>query len=291
MSITRNLARTGAALVAIAVIGIGSASSAYAEKPAAKPAKTEKGANQGSTNHSCDGSHHSDTGHGANTDGPTNPYHNTCDEGVASANGKGDGKAKGRPAAGTVGNADDKNPPGQAPGPSDRNNGYECDGNEGIAKGNPAHTGCTAAPAAVAPEVVEPVKVTCPSGEVMTEDVNHDGAVNNADCDKVDEPVVVEPSGFECADGVMAEDVNHDGVITNADCTEVLGETLEKPLARPVVPAAVAGVQLDKRPLAVGGVALPLTGGQARSLFAYAGMLIAAGAVLLTAGRRIGTAA
>jgi LPXTG-motif cell wall-anchored protein len=35
---------------------------------------------------------------------------------------------------------------------------------------------------------------------------------------------------------------------------------------------------------------LPLTGGLARSLFAYAGMLIAAGAVLLTTGRRIGTA-
>ena len=28
------------------------------------------------------------------------------------------------------------------PGPQDHNNGYECDGNNGIAKTNPAHTGC-----------------------------------------------------------------------------------------------------------------------------------------------------
>jgi hypothetical protein len=42
-----------------------------------------------------------------------------------------------------VGNADNKNPPGQAPNGSDPNNGYECDANNGIGKSNPAHTGCT----------------------------------------------------------------------------------------------------------------------------------------------------
>ncbi len=57
-------------------------------------------------------------------------------------NGNGNGNASGKPAAGSVGNADSKNPPGQAPDPSDGNNGYECDGNNGIAKGNPAHSGC-----------------------------------------------------------------------------------------------------------------------------------------------------
>jgi hypothetical protein len=41
-----------------------------------------------------------------------------------------------------VGNADDKFPPGQAPNGTDDNNGYECDGNKGIGKTNPAHTGC-----------------------------------------------------------------------------------------------------------------------------------------------------
>jgi hypothetical protein len=74
---------------------------------------------------------------GANTTGPYDPTAT-----APSANGNGNGKAVGRPDAGTVGNADAKNPKGQLPGPSDNNNGYECDGNTGIAKGNPAHTGC-----------------------------------------------------------------------------------------------------------------------------------------------------
>ena len=54
----------------------------------------------------------------------------------------GNGNATNQPAAGTVGNADSKNPPGQAPDGSDGNNGYECDGNQGIGQTNPAHSGC-----------------------------------------------------------------------------------------------------------------------------------------------------
>lgn len=70
---------------------------------------------------------------------------NYCPSGVGepSGNGNGNGNAYGKPAAGTVGNADSKNPPGQAPDGSDANNGYECDGNNGIGKTNPAHTGCS----------------------------------------------------------------------------------------------------------------------------------------------------
>src|SRR5437762_1798122 len=63
--------------------------------------------------------------------------------GLPSGNGSGDGNATGQPCAGCVGNADDKNPPGQFKDGGDPNNGYECDGNNGIAKTNPAHTGCT----------------------------------------------------------------------------------------------------------------------------------------------------
>lgn len=44
----------------------------------------------------------------------------------------------GKPANGSVGNADDKNPGGQSK--DDDNNGYECDNNNGVGKGNPAHT-------------------------------------------------------------------------------------------------------------------------------------------------------
>jgi len=62
--------------------------------------------------------------------------------GAPSGNGGGNSSAN-VPLAGSVGNADNKNPQGQLPGPEDKNNGYECDGNNGIALGNPAHTACT----------------------------------------------------------------------------------------------------------------------------------------------------
>ncbi|HEX4733333.1 MAG TPA: hypothetical protein VH247_02880 [Thermoleophilaceae bacterium] len=92
----------------------------------------------GNSAQGCDGTHHSDTGHGANQGGP---YDNTCD-GSPSGNGNGNGKATGKPCAGCVGNADDKNPKGQMPNGSDHNVGYECDRNHGIGRSNPAHTGC-----------------------------------------------------------------------------------------------------------------------------------------------------
>ena len=71
------------------------------------------------------------------------PYDSTCD-GSPSENGKGEGNATGKPCAGCVGAADNKNPKGQMPNGSDANNGYECDGNQGVGKTNPAHTGCDA---------------------------------------------------------------------------------------------------------------------------------------------------
>lgn len=48
----------------------------------------------------------------------------------------------GKPCNGCVGNADDKTPPGQMLDGTDKNSGYECDSNNGIGRGNPAHTGC-----------------------------------------------------------------------------------------------------------------------------------------------------
>ena len=113
---------------------------------------TKERGNQGQTSSTkdCDGTHSSKTGNGANDSEP-HAYNETCDEDVASGNGGGNGEAGGKPCAGCVGNADDKNPPGQYPsGPGDHNNGYECDqkgrseneGNNGIGFGNPAHSGC-----------------------------------------------------------------------------------------------------------------------------------------------------
>jgi hypothetical protein len=81
-----------------------------------------------------------DPGNGANQD--CGAY---CPSGVGlpSGNGNGNGNATGKPCAGCVGNADDKNPPGQFKDGSDHNNGYECDGNHGIGRTNPAHSGCS----------------------------------------------------------------------------------------------------------------------------------------------------
>jgi hypothetical protein len=79
------------------------------------------------------------SGHGANLHGP---YDSTRD-GSPSGNGNGNGNAVGKPCAGCVGKADNKNPHGQMPNGSDPNAGYECDRNHGIGRTNPAHTGCT----------------------------------------------------------------------------------------------------------------------------------------------------
>jgi hypothetical protein len=79
---------------------------------------------------------------GANDTSGSNQYLSTRD-GSPSQNGSGNGAATGRPCAGCVGKADNKNPPGQYPNGSDANNGYECDANSGIGESNPAHTACT----------------------------------------------------------------------------------------------------------------------------------------------------
>ena len=75
------------------------------------------------------------------TENDGDAYDSTCD-GSPSQNGKGDGNASGKPCAGCVGAADNKNPKGQEPDGSDHNRGYECDENEGVGQSNPSHTGC-----------------------------------------------------------------------------------------------------------------------------------------------------
>ena len=79
---------------------------------------------------------------GANGQCPGGAYCSTR-HGAPSGNGNGNGKAVGKPCAGCVGKADNKNPHGQRPNGSDHNAGYECDRNHGIGRTNPAHTGCT----------------------------------------------------------------------------------------------------------------------------------------------------
>lgn len=95
-------------------------------------------------------------GRGANVSGA----YDSNSTGAASENGNGKGKATGRPEAGSVGKADDKNPPGQKPDGSDKNKGYECDDNKGIGKGNPAHTGCEYKPAETTTTTEAPTTTT-----------------------------------------------------------------------------------------------------------------------------------
>ncbi|MFE6615774.1 LPXTG cell wall anchor domain-containing protein [Amycolatopsis sp. NPDC057786] len=104
------------------------------------------------------------SGHGANKHGP---YDSTRD-GAPSANGNGGGEAAGKPCAGCVGKADNKNPPGQLPGGSDANAGYECDRNHGVGRGNPAHTACVPdrTPPATNPPAETPPRGG-PQGEVV----------------------------------------------------------------------------------------------------------------------------
>ena len=97
---------------------------------------------------------------GANDTSPTNQYLSTRN-GSPSMNGQGNGNAYGKPCAGCVGKADNKNPPGQYPNGSDANAGYECDTNSGIGKSNPAHTGCVTDPCPA-----EPTNVSGPSAWV-----------------------------------------------------------------------------------------------------------------------------
>jgi len=109
------------------------------------------------------------TGNGANTSGA---YDSTCN-GTPALNGNSDSSNassddKGKPCAGCVGNADFKNPPGQAPDGSDGNNGYECDGNNGIGKTNPAHTGCKPTAASVTTTIVPPTTKTAAPKTIST---------------------------------------------------------------------------------------------------------------------------
>ncbi len=101
---------------------------------------------------------------GANVSGPYDP------NGVGNPSGNGNsGDNNGnRPDAGTVGNADDKNPPGQQPGGNDHNKGYECDENNGVGKTNPAHSGCTTTTTRGGSTTTIPVTTTLASGPTTT---------------------------------------------------------------------------------------------------------------------------
>ena len=104
---------------------------------------------------------------GANNDGDCGAYCSTRD-GDVSKNGK--STQSPGPCAGCEGRADNKYPPGQNRDGADHNNGYECDGNKGIAKTNPAHTGCRLpSPAPCVPTATDPCESPAPCVPTATD--------------------------------------------------------------------------------------------------------------------------
>ena len=163
---------------------------------------------------------------------PENVYENTCDSyddpnNQGSDNGAGDGQATGKPCEGCVGNADDKDPGGQAGGGAvDHNNGYECDmrgaganqGNNGVGFGNPAHTGCEPTteepcePATGEDENCEPICKPTPSQNADCTEKCKPTATQNADCTEKCKPTATQNA--DCTEKCKPT------ATQNADCTE-----------------------------------------------------------------------
>jgi hypothetical protein len=266
------------------------------DKKADTPGTSEQTTTQGNPNQACDQTPYGPDGNGANTSGP---YDDTCD-GSPSGNGNGGGNATGKPCAGCVGNADEKNPPGQQPGPQDHNNGYECDGNNGIAKTNPAHTGC--GPGGNSTDACpnmpgdQPPGTNCnPSTDACPNMPGNQPAGTNCNpsTDACPNMPGNQPAGTDCNPGGTTvtqtcpgggpfTDTNGNGTMDADECGEVAGETVTNPPAG----TTVLGVQLVRSPAtpaapAVLAGALPRTGGEIVGTVDFALLLMAAGIALV----------
>jgi hypothetical protein len=270
------------------------------EQPSSEPTPADNGG-QG-----CDGSHGSDTGNGANTDdggAGGNEYHNTCD-GTASDNGNDSGGAGGRPCAGCVGNADDKNPPGQHRNGDDANNGYECDGNNGVggkksspAAGNPAHTGCRRPPTDVCTVNCGPPP-TCPPGDASCTPPNCPTGSNKPGCVPPTCPDGSQmlpngkcnPPSELCPDGTPMPPSGRcnkppklcpDGTPMPPDGTCVRGIIIDRD-KNPGLPDVVQNARIEAAPepqpqVAPQGAVLPFTGGDLMPVLTLALILLAVG--------------
>jgi hypothetical protein len=199
---------------------------------------------------------------GANDTSNGNQYRSTRN-GAPSDNVSNNGLQTGQPCAGCVGKADNKNPHGQALNGTDPNNGYECDGNNGIGQTNPAHTSCT-----------------------TTESQGTTGSGNNGDTGTTGSG-----GGSNSTNGTTSGSAPGTAPETPA---EVLGET-ETAAGAPVAmatgessstaPAEVLGETITSAPEEVAG-ALAATGSNPFGLSVVALALLGAGLGVLTLRRR-----
>jgi len=240
---------------------------------------------------------------GANGQCPGGTYCSTRD-GSPSMNGNGNGNATGKPCAGCVGKADNKNPKGQQPGGTDHNAGYECDRNHGIGRSNPAHTGCTK-PDTCPPGTVRGSDGTChtPSGGGdcttnptaegctsggggdCTSDPTPDGCTSGGGGDCTSDPTpegCTSGGGGDCTSNPTADGCTGNppttcpaGQHAGADGTCVLGE---KHTREPTV----QGEKVVKTPTA----SLPMTGANVAAMLMAGVLGLGLGSVLLVAGGR-----
>jgi hypothetical protein len=216
---------------------------------------------------------------GANGQCPGGTYCSTRD-GSPSLNGNGGGQAKGKPCAGCVGKADNKNPPGQEkndPMGTFPNNGYECDHNNGIGKSNPAHTGCQSSS-------------TPPPCDSTTEDCGTPPPCDEAtqDCGT---PPPCDEATQDCGSPPPCDEATEDcssppptacvPTAANNFCSNVEGEHHSKTPQTTPTPS-VLGEKLTRTPSVAPTGALPFTGLPLVGLVA-AGLLTMAAGVLLTA--------
>lgn len=179
------------------------------------------------------------------------PYdHDNCDNSQGMHGSGGNGKC-----AGCTGSSDDKSPGGQSKG--DHNNGYECDNNGGVGKGNPAHNRCK--PPTPPANVVE----LCPPGTTS--------------------------AGLPVSEVTSCDDVLPNNVVRCPTGTDNAGQIMDdledcdvKGIKDRVLPRTIR-----EAPDSVDDVAvLPFTGGGDMYLSVALGMLLlAAGAVALSLSR------
>jgi hypothetical protein len=205
--------------------------------------------------------------------------HDNCDGSQGLHGNGGNGKC-----AGCTGKADDKSPNGQYPG--DHNNGYECDHNSGVGKGNPAHSKCSSSPPTCT-QNCNPCTVNC---NPCTQNcnpctVNCNPCVVNCnpcvgdDCD----PEEVCPAGTDLAGTPMDE-------VDSCNVPDDLCPAGTDMAGRPpgpdgcnedeVLPRVITK-DPDDRVLGKRLSVLPFTGGNAANFVTWALLMITAGALLL----------
>jgi hypothetical protein len=232
-------------------------------------------------------------GSGANPGSTCGHAYCSTRDGSASGNGGGGGTAAGKPCAGCVGKADNKDPRGQAVNGRDANNGYECDGNSGIARTNPAHTGCRATPPPPPPApdcTTDPTRQGCPTppGPDCTTDPTRQGCPTPPAPDCTTDPTrqgCPTPPGPDCT-----TDPTREGCPSGPGTTEVLPLS---PLIQPLAdlapkasPRAATTAVLSRTAVSARPAALPFTGSGTDALLPAAVAALLAGAALVRAGRR-----